>query len=113
MADIDGIHFCCTIRQQHIGKPAGRAADIHRDGAVHLQLEMLDCVRELHAAARHPGMFLAAHRDFVIFGKFRACFIELLLTMIDEARHNQRLRLGARFREALGDKEKIEAKFCH
>ena len=57
--DIDRVDPRGAARQQHIGKAAGRGADIERDSAGRIDREMVERVRELEAAARHPGMVAA------------------------------------------------------
>ena len=54
--DIDGIDAPRAAREQHLGEAAGRGADIEADAARRIDAEMVERGRELHAAARDPGM---------------------------------------------------------
>ena len=56
MPDIDRVDAPCAAREQHLGEAAGRGADIEADAASRIEAEMIERGRELHAAARHPGM---------------------------------------------------------
>ena len=60
VADVDGVDFRRAAAEQNIGKPASRRADVERNRAGHIDIEMAQRVIELEPAARYPRMFLAA-----------------------------------------------------
>ena len=50
-----------AVRQQHVGEAAGRGADVEADERrARSRPNAVERMRELQAAARHPGMVLAA-----------------------------------------------------
>ena len=55
-SDVDRIDAPRAAREQHLGEAAGRGADVEADAAGRIEPEMIERGRELHAAARHPGM---------------------------------------------------------
>jgi hypothetical protein len=60
VADIHRVDLRGALGQQHVGEAAGGGAEVHADAALRRQAEMLQPVRQLHAAAGDPGMVLAA-----------------------------------------------------
>ena len=58
---IDREHPRRAARQQHVGEPAGRAADVHRDRAGGIEREVVERMRQLDAPARDPRMIAPAH----------------------------------------------------
>ncbi len=109
MADIHRVDFRRTAGKQHVGEAAGRGADIDGGQSFHVEPEMLQRVGELHAAARDPGMFLAAYAELGVVGDFGAGLVELLFAAIDQPGHDERLRFRPRFGEAAFDEQLVEA----
>ena len=66
--DIDRVHQRGAVRQQHVGKAAGRGADIERRRAGDLDREMVERESQLDAAARYPGMIAAGNGQLGILG---------------------------------------------
>ena len=59
MSDIDGVNPRRAARQQHVGKAAGRGADVEGRLAIDRDPEMIEGMGELDAPARHPGMVVS------------------------------------------------------
>ena len=74
--DIDRMDPRRTLRQQHVGETAGRGADIERDHAARVDREMIERKSQLDATARHPRMVAPGKRQFGVFGKRRAGFVD-------------------------------------
>ena len=55
-ADVDRKHQAGAVRQQHLGKAAGRRADVEADMVLDVDRILLQRARQLDAAARHIGM---------------------------------------------------------
>ena len=56
MAHIEGYDFGSTARQQHLGKPAGRGADIKTDQPLRRQREIVECgCSSAHRATHRDG----------------------------------------------------------
>ena len=60
--DIDRVHEPGTAREQHVGKTAGRSADVEANASVNVDPRLLERCRELDAAARDPRMCRLACR---------------------------------------------------
>ena len=112
MSHIDGIDFGRALGEQHIGEPARRCADIEGHHAGYINREMIERMRQLDATTRYPRMVLGFDLDLLIVGKRRARLVELAVAAPYLAGKNQRLRLGARFRQAAFDKNNVESLFC-
>src|SRR5262249_4368394 len=56
MTDIDRVNPPGVPCQQHVGEAAGRSADVKRDPSLDSDCEVVEGMRELDAAARHPRM---------------------------------------------------------
>jgi hypothetical protein len=98
VADIDGMYAFGAARQQHIGEAAGRGTNIERDLIPNLDREMIECVGELEAAARDPGMIAPFEREGCVRGKLFAGFVNAVLAAAHQAGEDQRLRLRAGLR---------------
>jgi hypothetical protein len=51
MADVDGVYAPRAPLQQHVGEAAGRGAEVERRAARRIELEMIERMGELGAAA--------------------------------------------------------------
>src|SRR3546814_4451723 len=67
-SDVDGIDLRRAARQRHVGEAAGRGADVEAAEAGGVDREAVEGMRQLDAAARYPGMILAAQRDRRMLG---------------------------------------------
>ena len=113
-SDIDGVDPTRATTEQHVGEAAGRGADIERDLPFDRNLEMVERVRELDAAARHPGMVAPApHLESRIGAKQTSRLVDPLLAAEYGAGHDQRLSVGAAFGQAALDQLDIGAPFGH
>ena len=99
MADIDRVNPPRAARQQHIGKAAGRGADIECNPAGYVDAEMIERMGELDAAARHPGMVATFDRQRRIGGEPIAGLVDPPLAGVDQTGEDQRLRLGPALRQ--------------
>ena len=99
--------------QQHVGESAGRGADVDRHRAGHVPAEVVEAVRQLDAAARHPRMVTALDGQRCIDSKDLPCLFDLAVTDIDQAREDQRLRPGPAFGESEFDKPLVGARLRH
>ena len=106
-SDIDRMHPRCTPCQQHIGKAAGRGADIERNEAGGIERKMVERMHELEAAARHPRVVATGDGQLGIFGKAHARLVDAPSRRRDEPGEDQRLCLGAAFGKALLDEQLI------
>src|SRR3546814_2075841 len=66
---------------------------------------------QLEAAARHPGMVLAAHLYGNVLGHLQPRLVEPALAREHQPGHHQRLGAAARLREPAVDEELVEAAF--
>ena len=105
--DIDRVHPRRAPCQQHIGKAPGRGTDVKRDKPGRIEREMVERMRELEAAARHPGVVAAGDGQLGIFGKAHARLVDAPPRRRDEPGEDQRLCLGAAFGKALLDEQLI------
>jgi hypothetical protein len=67
-ADIDGIDPGRPLAQQNIGEAAGGSPHIQADQIFGDDGEMFESMRQLDAAARHPGMVSALELERDIAG---------------------------------------------
>jgi hypothetical protein len=56
MTDVDGINARGAARQQHVGEAACRSADIEGCPPLNVDPEMVQGMKKLDPATRHPGM---------------------------------------------------------
>ena len=96
-----------------MGKAAGGGADIETDQAFRIDVELIQRRRELHAAARHPGMIAAAHFDRRVVGKGLSGFVDAALGGEDEAGEDQCLCASAAFGKRSVDEKLIGAHLGH
>ncbi len=99
MPDIDGVDPGGSPRQQHVGKAAGRSADVERRHTGDGDREMVECRRQLDAAARHPGMVRAGDRKRGFLGERGARLVDAPSGGGHQAGEDQRLG----FRPCVGE----------
>jgi len=105
MTDINGVNPARAALQQHVGKPAGRSADIQCGPTRYLDAKMIERMNELNAAARDPRVIAALDRQCNIDRDLVASLVDPPAAGIDETSKDQRLRPGPAFRQApLGEK---------
>ena len=107
--DVDRIDARGTLGQQHVGETPGRASDIERHRAGHVDREMTQPMGELDAAARHPRMIAPLDDQRGAFGQQIARLGDPAVPGEDIAGQDQRLRPGAAFGETLGDEQLVGA----
>ena len=78
VTDVEGNDSGRAALQEHVGKAAGRGADVERLATVHRDAKRIECVRQLDSAATDIGMVRLLERDFRIFGHRRAGFLHRL-----------------------------------
>jgi hypothetical protein len=111
VSDIDGVDTAGAARQQHVGKAAGRCADIESRLAVGDDPEMVEGVGELNAPARDPGMGVPLDGERRIRWKLLARLVDPPPGAADNPGEDQGLRPGAAFGQALLDEELIGPPF--
>ena len=90
IAHIHRIHLSGACAQQHIGKTAGGAANIHAHPILGVNMKHLHRFIQLMAAPAYKGIPLAAHRKLVRLLNHSGGLIRLLLKDIHPAFHDQR-----------------------
>jgi hypothetical protein len=95
------------MMQQHIGETAGGGPNIQAHASLRRQREMGQCVRQLHAAARHPGMLLPAHLHRSVERHGLTRLVDPLLAAKHLAGQDQRLGPRPAFGEAAVDQQLV------
>src|SRR5260370_28210900 len=113
MPDIDGVDAAGAARQQHVGKAAGRGADIESFPAVDHDPEMVEGMGELHAPARHPGMIVPFDGKRRIRRELFARLVDPPSSAADDPGEDQRLCLGPAFRETPLDEKLLGPALCN
>ena len=108
-ADVDRIDLRRALGQQHIGEPAGRASDVERHRAGHVEPEMLQPMRQLDPAARHPRMIAALDGQQRIVGEQVPRLRHPPVTNKHIPRQDQRLRPSPALGQPLRDEQKVGA----
>ena len=102
--DVERDHARRAALEQDVREAACRRADVQRIAAGRVDAELVEGMRELVAAPRHEPRrrFDDEHRGFVHL-------LTCLLVAVDEARHDERLRLSAALGEPAFDQQDIQA----
>jgi hypothetical protein len=109
MADIHRIDAPGAAREQDVGEPAGRGADIERDRSRRIDGEALERVSQLEAAARYPGMIETANFKRLTLDDGSVRCVETARTAEDEAAANERLSPRAARSKATRDQDNVKA----
>ena len=112
-AAVDRIDPRRAARQQHIGKAPGRRPDIDRHRTTHVPAEMVEAMRQLDSAARHPGMIASAHVERRVGRQLLAGLVHLAVADEHQPRHDERLRPGPAFGQAAIDEHLVRTLLCH
>ena len=102
--DVEGDHARRAALEQDVREAAGRGTDVERVPPGRVDVELVEGVRELVAAARDEP-----RRPFD--DELRR-FVDLLAGLrvaVDEAGHHERLRLSAALGEAALDEKNVQA----
>ena len=99
VADIHRVNPPRAARQQHIGKAAGRGADIKCDPAGYVDAEMIERMGQLDAAARNPWMVATFDCQRRIGGEPIAGLVDPPIAGVNKPGKDQRLRLGPALRQ--------------
>ncbi len=113
MADVDGVDLRGPIFEKDVGESAGRRADIGADFPGDIDLKMIERVRQFHPAAPDPRMLELRDAQLVVLVNLRTRFVGKLAVDENAARHDERLRLGARLDQAALDECHVEASGPH
>src|SRR4051812_3798830 len=108
MPDIDRVDTFCATRQQDLREAAGRSAEVETSAALNRETEMIERSRQLHAAARHPGMRRGGAQHAIDRQRIR-WLADWLVVGRYEAGRNRRLGLGAAVEQAALDEQKVSA----
>jgi hypothetical protein len=108
VADIDGDHAQGAALQQAIGESAGGSANVQAVEPAHIDLKTCKSACELVAAARDELRSLAANAHFRVGRDPRAGLLDGRIVHDHVAGEDQRLRLVARFGEAIVDESLVE-----
>ena len=103
VADVDRRDPCGTGLQQAVGKPTGRGADVHGVLARDVDVECVESVAELLAAARHVRR---RHVDRHL--GVRVHLLPGLLVPGDAAGEDECLRLAPGLREPALDEQRVQ-----
>ncbi len=98
--NVDRVNAPSLARQEDIGKPTGRRADIDSGAPARIDSEMLQCMGELDAAARDPGMVLAAYFEGCVYWNGTARFVDAPIGAEHDARQYKGIGLGSAVGEA-------------
>jgi hypothetical protein len=107
VADIDRVDRFGATPEQHIGKATGRGADIERHDPRRIDVEVIEPVRELDAAARDIRRTHSAHAQLDVTGDPLPRLVESLLATEHPPREDQGLRLGPAFRQTALEEQLI------
>jgi hypothetical protein len=110
-SDIDRVDPRRALRQQDIGKPAGRSPDIECDKAGDGDGEMVERMGELGAAARYPGVVAPAYFEAGRVGDRFAGLGDAPITGKDDTGEDQRLGPLPAFRQPAFDEQLVGALF--
>jgi hypothetical protein len=97
--------------QQHIGKAPGGGAKVKANPPFRFQAEMGQGMGKLKPPAGYPGVILTADFKRRAISQQIARLFHPFAIGEDLATQDQRLRSGAAFRKASGDKQEIGALF--
>ena len=77
----------------------------------HVDPELLQRMRQLDTAARHPWMVLPFDADFSVFSHLQPRLVRLFVTQHHMPSHHQRLRARPAFGEAAFDEQLVYPDF--
>src|SRR5262249_2906722 len=110
VADIDCTNTRRSTLQETIGESSGGTADINAQMPCNVDLEMIQCSRELYATPAHVGQ-ASQKFDSAVCRDGVPRFVALLSVDKNIAGKNQRPGLLARFHQATLHKQLIDARF--
>jgi hypothetical protein len=108
VADVDGKDTPGAAPQQHVGKAAGRGADVERAHAGRIEAKMVEGVGELDAATRDVRLLVLAQREREVGSDLLTRLVETAFARKDPAGENQRLGSGAAQGQPALDQQLIE-----
>jgi hypothetical protein len=94
--------------QQHVGEAAGRGADVERDQAGWIEVEVIEGMGKLDAAARDIRLLVLAQLEREVGGDLLARLVETAFARKDPAGEDQRLGSGAALDQPALDQQLIE-----
>ena len=100
MPHIDRVDPFCAAGQQHIGEAPRGCADIYSHRAGYIDPELLQRVVKLQPAPADPGMILSAQLQWGVRSDIVTSLVDPLLAGKHQPGQDQRLRAGARIRQA-------------
>ena len=112
VADVHGVDLFRAVLQHTVGEAAGRRADVGADAVRERDGKRLHRLFELESAAADIAQRVSAHLEHRVGGDRRAGLIDLLPVHIDDAAHDARLRLGARFGKAARNERDVQSFLC-
>jgi len=111
VADVHRMHKGGAASQQHVGEAAGGGADVEAHQSGRVEREVIKRAHQLEAAARHPGVVLAAQLERLTGGEKLARFVDAPLAGKQPAGEDERLSPAAALHQAAIQHELVRALF--